>query len=148
MRVVIGIGNEHRRDDGFGPAVIARLLGLPTAREAGLRLAVSDGEPARLIEAWSGAELVVLVDTARGGAPAGAWAELNVAEIVDWPATSSHRVSLVDTIALARALDRLPPTVVVLAAVGADFGYGTGLSPALAEAVEPVAARAAQLASC
>jgi hypothetical protein len=29
-----------------------------------------------------------------------------------------------------------------------DFGYGVGLSPALADAVAPVAARAAQLATC
>lgn len=157
MSAVIGIGNEHRHDDGFGPAVVAYLRSLPERCRAGVRLVVSDGEPARLIEAWSGAHLVVLVDTVLVntvpgdtvlGTPVGRWRELRDAEIAQWPATSSHRMSVAQTIALARALDRLPPAVIVLAAVGADFGHGVGLSPALAAAVAPVAARAAELAGC
>ena len=44
--VVIGIGNEFRRDDGAGPEVVARLRGqLPDD----VCLLVSDGEPTRLI---------------------------------------------------------------------------------------------------
>ncbi|SFK77707.1 hydrogenase maturation protease [Geodermatophilus ruber] len=56
---VIGIGNEFRRDDGIGPALVARLAarGLP-----GVRLTVSDGEPTHLLEAWAGRELAVVVD--------------------------------------------------------------------------------------
>jgi hypothetical protein len=43
---VIGVGNEYGRDDGVGPAVVARLaqLGLPR-----VVLTVSDGEPTQLI---------------------------------------------------------------------------------------------------
>src|SRR5436309_13334413 len=50
--VVIGVGNDFRRDDGAGPAVIARLRDLAPP---GVRLIVTDGEPARLVEAWTGA---------------------------------------------------------------------------------------------
>jgi len=59
--VVIGIGNEFRRDDGAGPAVIARLR----AAGAPARLVVSDGEPASLVEEWSAASLAIVVDAVR-----------------------------------------------------------------------------------
>ena len=87
----------------------------------------------------------MLVDVLRADAPVGRWYELGVDELVGQSSTSSHGVSLVDTLELARALERLPPTVVVLAAVGADFGQGEGLSAGLRGAVAPVADRAAQL---
>jgi hydrogenase maturation protease len=64
--VVIGVGNEFRRDDGAGPAVIARLRGLVPP---GVDLVVTDGEPTRLIEAWTGAALAVVVDAVRAQPP-------------------------------------------------------------------------------
>ena len=60
--VVIGVGNEFRRDDGAGPAVLARLHGRVPG---GVELLVSDGEPAGLIAAWAGAPLAVIVDAVR-----------------------------------------------------------------------------------
>ena len=44
--MVIGVGNEYRRDDGFGPTVVARLAELQRAdaRPADLDLAVSGCE--------------------------------------------------------------------------------------------------------
>ena len=68
--VIIGVGNEFRRDDGIGPEVVARLRDQVPAT---VELLVSDGEPARLIEAWSGAKLAVVVDAVRAdpAVPAG-----------------------------------------------------------------------------
>ena len=67
--VVIGVGNEFRRDDGAGPAVVARLRDLAPP---GVRLVITDGEPTRLIDAWAGAALAVVVDAVRARvAPAG-----------------------------------------------------------------------------
>ena len=60
--VVIGVGNEFRRDDGAGPAVVA---GLRDLAPPSVRLVVTDGEPTRLIEAWAGAALAVVVDAVR-----------------------------------------------------------------------------------
>src|ERR1051326_4861742 len=61
--VVIGVGNEFRRDDAAGPAVVALLNGQVPE---GVTLTVSDGEPTRLIEAWAGYPLAI-----RGGAVGG-----------------------------------------------------------------------------
>jgi Phospholipid methyltransferase len=52
--VVIAIGNDFRRDDGAGPAVLHQLRDLVPP---GVDLVLTDGEPARLVEAWTGASL-------------------------------------------------------------------------------------------
>lgn len=46
--MVIGVGNEFRRDDGAGPAVVGQLR---DRVPPGVELVITDGEPARLIEA-------------------------------------------------------------------------------------------------
>ena len=64
--VVIGVGNEFRRDDGAGPAVVGRLRDLVPP---GVELVITDGEPTRLVEAWTGAALAVVVDAVRAQPP-------------------------------------------------------------------------------
>jgi hydrogenase maturation protease len=60
--VVIGVGNEYRRDDGAGLAVVTSLR---DRVPPGVGLVLTDGEPTRLIEAWAGAALAVVVDAVR-----------------------------------------------------------------------------------
>jgi len=144
--VVVGVGNEYRRDDGVGPAVVARLRGLqPDDPDlAHVTLALSDGEPSRMIDLWTGAELAVVVDAVRGnGATAGQRYELTVEAVTGavHRAASSHAIDLGETIELARALGRLPGRLVVLAVAGHDFGFGTGLSDDVASTVEPIVQR-------
>jgi hydrogenase maturation protease len=146
-RVVIGVGNEYRRDDGFGPAVVARLAALRESdpRLASVELAVSDGEPTRLLDLWTGADLAVVIDAVRD--PDGSVgrryevAAHELGELADERAASSHGLSLGSAAALGRALDRLPRHLVALAVSGREFGLGVGLTPELAAAVEPVVAR-------
>ena len=64
--MVIGVGNEFRRDDGAGPAVVTRLRDLAPD---GVRLVITDGEPTRLIDAWAGSALAVVVDAVRAQPP-------------------------------------------------------------------------------
>ena len=56
--------HEFRRDDGAGPAVIARLRALQPGDESlsHVTLALSDGEPGRMIDLWEGARLAVVID--------------------------------------------------------------------------------------
>jgi hydrogenase maturation protease len=145
--VVIGVGNEYRRDDGFGPAVVARVAGLRDAGDwpSDVDLAVGDGEPARLLELWSGVGLAVVVDAVRdGGGRPGHRYELvleEVAGLVDDRSASSHGVSLGSTVELGRALGRMPGRLVVLAVAGREFGFGAGLTAEVAAAVDPVVDR-------
>jgi hydrogenase maturation protease len=137
--VVIGVGNEFRHDDGIGPAVVDRLRGLVPP---GVDLVTSDGEPTRLIEAWTGAALAVVVDAVRASPTQPGRGHRFV---LDRPGHrlaqpgSSHGFGLDDAIALALALDRMPGRLIVHAIEAADLTQGTGLTPAVAAAVGTVA---------
>ena len=138
--VVIGVGNEFRRDDGAGLAVVARLRDLAPA---GVELVTTDGEPTRLIEAWTGAALAVVVDAVRAEPPQPGTVHRFV---VDRPgagatrAASSHGLGLDDAISLALALDRMPGRLIVHAIEAGDLTQGPGLTPPVAAAVGAVAA--------
>ncbi len=148
--VVIGIGNEYRRDDGAGPAVVASLRGrLPPEVD----LLISDGEPAGLLEDWAGAGLVIVVDAVAGSQPglrhriviAGAdSASSGAAEAGtgagDGEPASSHGLGLGTAIELAAALERLPGILIVHGVEAADFGQGVGLSPEVADSIDELAA--------
>ena len=137
--MVIGVGNDFRRDDGAGPAVIARLQGLTPP---GVRLVVTDGEPTRLIDAWAGADLAVVVDAVRADPPRPGKIHRFV---VDRPGAapgrtaSSHGLGFDDAIRLAVALDRMPGRLIVHAIEAADLSQGPGLTAPVAAAVGVVA---------
>jgi hydrogenase maturation protease len=150
-RVVIGVGNDYRRDDGFGPAVVAALAGRQAddPRLAEVDLRVSDGEPTRLIDLWTGADLAVVVDAVLDdGRHAGDRHELSLDaldQLADGHSARSHGISLGSTVALGQALGRLPRRLVVLAVSGTEFGFGQGLTPPVAAAVPAVVERACEL---
>jgi hydrogenase maturation protease len=141
--VVIGIGNEFRRDDGAGPAVVERLRDLAPV---GVELVITDGEPTRLIEAWTGAALAVVVDAVRVFGPQAAHPGRVHRFVVDRPGpgaaglASSHGFGLDDAVGLALALDRMPGRLIVHAIEAAHLTQGTGLSQPVAAAVGRVAA--------
>jgi len=137
--VVIGVGNEFRRDDGAGPAVVTSLHG---QAPAGVELVLTDGEPTRLIEAWTGAALAVVVDAIRADPPRpGRVHRFVLDQPLGGPArtTSSHGFGLDDAVRLALALDRMPGRLVVHAIEAADLAQGRGLTPLVAAAVGDVA---------
>ena len=66
---VIGIGNPLRGDDAVGLLVARRVRELAGPEVEVMEL---EGEPSRLIDAWQGARLVVVVDAVKSGAAEGA----------------------------------------------------------------------------
>lgn len=137
--VVIAVGNEFRRDDGAGLAAVERARArLPR----GIGVVVSNGETSRLLDAWDGAAVAVVVDAARTGAAPGTVhrAELSGSEERVWRgAGGSHALGVGDAVSLGRALGRLPARLIVYGIEGADFGSGQGLSQAAGAAVDQVA---------
>jgi hydrogenase maturation protease len=139
-RVVIGVGNEYRGDDGAGLAVATRLRGrLPDDVE----IVACEQEPTRLVDAWRGAEAAVVVDAVASGAEPGTLHRFDAAR-EPLPArafrSSTHAFGIGDAIELSRALGSLPPHLVVYGIEGAAFTAGVGLSDAVAAAVDRVAA--------
>ncbi|AZQ39514.1 hydrogenase maturation protease [Streptomyces cyaneochromogenes] len=140
---VIGVGNEFRRDDGVGWAVLARLRERSEDRPLppDIDLAICDGEPGRLIGLWEGAHLAVVVDAAHThpGTPGRVHRlELDAGLLAQPATTSSHGLGLGEAVELARVLGLLPERLIVYAVEGAASELGTGLSPAVADAVEPL----------
>jgi len=137
--VVIGVGNEYRRDDGAGLAVVARLR---DRVPPGVELVLTDGEPTRLIDAWTGAALAVVVDAVCADPPRPGRVhrfELDRPLAGATRTASSHGFGLDDAIQLALALDRMPGRLIVHAIEAADLTQGTGLTPLVAAAVDDVA---------
>lgn len=129
--VVIGVGNEFRRDDGVGPAVAREVA------RRGVTAEISDGDTVRLMESWEGAGLVVLVDAVRCSLGVdGRWHRTTLPE--HGPVASSHGFGIPEAVELAEALDRLPERLVIFAVEVTDVDFGPGLSPAVAAAVPDV----------
>jgi hydrogenase maturation protease len=140
-RLVIGIGNPDRGDDGIGPTV-AR--GLRARAPAGVEVLEADGEATALVELLAGADVAWLVDAAVSGAPPGTIRRLDpVAAPLPRSlfAVSSHGLGLTEAVELSRALDSLPRRLVVFAIEGAEFAPGARLTPAVAAAAVEVEAR-------
>ncbi len=127
--LVIGVGNEYRGDDGVGRRVVRDLGKL---KPEGVTLRESNGESFALIEMWSKAEKVILVDATHSGAEPGTVCRFDAGE-VPLPAEvlascSTHAASVPEAIELARSLGRLPTHVVFYGIEGLHFDHGCSLS--------------------
>ncbi|WP_158888143.1 hydrogenase maturation protease [Amycolatopsis anabasis] len=135
--VVIGVGNEYRHDDGIGIAVVDELRerDLP-----GVRVLVSDGEPAALLDAWTGVELAIVVDAVlcEPSTPGRIWRSIVDGLTPSAGAASSHALGIPDALRLGEALGRVPGELVVFAVEAADLDLGVGLSPPVSAALPEV----------
>lgn len=137
---VVGIGNAWRSDDAVGLVVARRLRGvLPDS----IAVLEREGEPTGLIETWAGAEALWLIDAVSSGARPGTVHRIDVSQD-DLPERfaggSTHHFSLGETVAMARALGRLPEHVVVFGVEGEQFDLGEELTPSVAASVPQVVA--------
>ncbi|MDQ3414251.1 MAG: hydrogenase maturation protease [Verrucomicrobiota bacterium] len=139
--LVIGLGNLCRGDDGAGPVAARRLrdLALPD-----LEVREESGEGAALMEAWKNADAVILIDAAQSGAVPGTIHRLDASER-PVPSRlfhySTHAFSVAEAVELARALDQLPPRLILYGIEGRDFRAGEKLSPEIEAAVDELVRR-------
>lgn len=135
--LIIGCGNRQRSDDGAGILVAERL------RELGIEADTRSGEAVDLIEAWKGADNVILVDAVLTGAPVGtvqAWDGEQLPASVRASA-STHGLGVAEAIKLARVLDRLPTRLRVYGIEGRRFEPHAEISAEVRCAVEEVVRR-------
>jgi hydrogenase maturation protease len=131
--IVIGIGNDFRRDDGVGLTVAQRIA----ERDfPGVRVVSGISDPAALLEAWGGAARAVVVDAATGvNAAPGRIRRWAAPDLETTAVVSSHALGLAQTCALGQALARMPDELVVFTVDIVDAKHGIGLTPAVAAAV-------------
>jgi hydrogenase maturation protease len=142
--LLIGIGNEYRRDDGVGLVIVRQLRSFVPADVTVLELS---GEGATLMEAWQKAAIVYVFDAVRSQATPGTIHQID-AKAQTVPTQffhySTHAFSLAEAVELARVLNQLPPKLVLYGVEGADFGSGVGLSDGVEIAVPKVIDRVLQ----
>ncbi len=137
--LIIGVGSEYRHDDAVG-LIVARHL-----RERNLdsvEIVEMSGEGTALMEAWKGAERVILIDAVQSGAQPGTIYRFEAhqqpvpTELFRY---STHSFGVAEAIELARALGQLPQELIVYGIEGENFEAGVGLSPEVERAVHHVA---------
>ncbi|MFP4073373.1 MAG: hydrogenase maturation protease [Actinomycetota bacterium] len=132
-RLVIGVGNPARGDDGAGVAVAERM------DPRGLTATA----PFQLVELWEGSDDVVVIDAARSGGRPGTIHRFEVgsqALPTGVLGGSTHAIGVAEVVELARAMDRLPARLTVYGIEVGEMSQGGALSPVVEVAVGAVVA--------
>ena len=138
--LVIGLGNPTRGDDGLGPEVARRVAELAS----GSVDVVECADPASLMDVWAAADHVVVVDAMTSGRDPGAILVIDAIRdglpIDCWSAGGTHALGLSGVVDLARALDRLPKSLIVVGIEMDDaVTVGVGLTDQAAGGIDPAA---------
>ena len=140
--LVLGLGNPLRGDDGVGPRLVEELTcrGLQNGKAA-LDVATGGLELIQVLEGW---KRVVVIDAACVGQEPGQFVrftpdEACLAQTAD--SFSFHHAGLSEVLALAQAMGRDLPEMVIFGVQPAEVGWREGLSPAV-EAALPALAEA------
>ncbi len=135
---IIGLGNTLVGDDAVGVLAARRLSGLVAGRAEVVEAEMTGLE---LLDLMQGADMVILIDAARTGQPAGTIHRLDASTTpiaASLFAHSTHALNAVEALELARALGRLPGRVLVYGIEAEELGAGRPLSQAVGEALEQV----------
>lgn len=137
-RIVIGVGNTMRGDDGAG-ILVARALSarLPHATA----VFESDGDGARIVEWLGQCDAAVVVDACSSGERPGVVHTFDCSRN-PLPSVfsrySTHTFGLAEAIELARTLGQLPPHAIVVGIEGSTFSLGSDVTPPVRAAVTRV----------
>jgi hydrogenase maturation protease len=138
--LVLGLGNPLMADDGAGIEIIELLR----RRSVPDEVEVQEGGTAGLglVPQMADYRRVILIDCVRFGGEAGEWRRftLQEAELLGEDSTLSlHHASLRDALLLARALDVLPPEVIIYGIEPAHVAWDQPMSKDVAATLPLVA---------
>jgi hydrogenase maturation protease len=127
--LILGLGNPLRRDDGIGPRVVELLQqgGLPAGTDA-LDAGTAGFD---LLQLLDGPQRVIIVDAADVGREAGQFTRFTPDQVELMGALEGslpHRVGLAEILALARALERPLPKIVIFGVQPGSLEWGVGLT--------------------
>lgn len=139
--LVVAVGNEFKGDDGIGPFVARKLK----SKNLPKTLVTShDGDWTSLMELWTDAQMVILLDAVSSGGEPGKIFRFNALRQRiprSFFTYSTHNFGVAETVELARALDRLPTRLIIYGIEGKSFQEGVTLSPEVQKAAVDVMAR-------
>ena len=137
--LILACGNRNRADDAAGLLVAERL------RELGIDAKECAGDVPDLMEAWSAADNVIVVDCVMTGVPAGIVHFWDASHPLAFKSSgSTHGLGLGEAIELARSLGCLPARLRIYGIEGQNFEVGAAISAdvqrGIAEVVNKIAA--------
>jgi hydrogenase maturation protease len=139
--LLIGIGNEYRCDDSIGLHVIRALKERKLPETF---IVESNGDGTELIEMFSSARRVILIDAVSSGGNPGTIYRFD-AHKQPIPAKlssqSTHAFGVSEAIELARVLEQIPPILIVYAIEGENFSTGIGLTANVERSAQEVVER-------
>ncbi|UCD94256.1 MAG: hydrogenase maturation protease [Candidatus Zixiibacteriota bacterium] len=140
--LVIGIGNDYRRDDAVG-LYVARKIREKDLDGVKVIDGISDGTS--LIDAWEHAARVYFIDGTISGSLAGKIFRFDgLNETIPhelFPPFSTHAINVADAVRLAETLGQFPPSLIIFGIEGKNFEAGYGLAEAVQSAAEEVIGR-------
>ena len=127
--LVICVGNEYREDDGVGFFIGHKLKRKNLPRTI---IRFSRGEGTSLMESWDKTSRVIIIDALHSGhAPGTVYrfdAHKQPIRKTFYPG-STHHFGVAEALALAKALNRLPQSLIIYGIEGKSFKQGRGFSP-------------------
>jgi hydrogenase maturation protease len=136
MTLLVGVGNEYRKDDAVG---IYAVRILKTRIPSGIATCELHYDLSGLLDVWAAYESVYVIDAVSSGSDAGTIHEIEVDEnrfSEDEFSFSSHTISLSSIIGLSRAINQFPKNLVLYGIEGKDFSYGCTMSNVVKEAAD------------
>jgi hydrogenase maturation protease len=139
--IVIGIGNNYRRDDGVGLEIAGRIEKMNLGDISVIK---SNGDLTGILEEMGEFDKVIIADSVSSGARPG-----TVYRIVPDDSKysfrrekklSSHRFEINEVLRLAQNISKPVKNVIIYGIEGKDYSHGEGLSSEVREAAEKVAA--------
>jgi hydrogenase maturation protease len=139
--LIIGVGNPDRGDDGVGLAVADALSDAYLDR---VSIRHISGNCLVLLDLWSQAERVIIIDAVHSGGKPGAIYRLDAhQQTLSQPmfGNSTHAFGVANAVELARSLRQLPPHLIIYGIEGHQFETGAPLSAEVAQALPEVVLR-------
>lgn len=133
-KLVIGIGNELRADDGAGALIVRRLeqYALPDVQTECIPQLTPEW-----LERMAGADITILVDVRvpQDGDDGGVWLQ-SLQEIHQGP-SAGHALNIAELVALGERIYGKPIQVLVCSIPAFDFTIGNPVSEACAALIDP-----------
>ena len=145
MKLILGIGQSLRGDDGAGLAAVKRWQSRFPARASDpeLRVECLELPGLALLDYFTGIDQVLLVDAVRSGASPGTLHLLAEKDLSDFRpgSVSAHGWGVAETLALGRKLhaEKIPAQVAILGIEAGALALGGGLSPEVAGVLDQAA---------
>ena len=131
--LILGYGNDDRSDDAAGLVAARRL------RSLGVDAVEFQSDALELMEVWSGHQKVMIIDAVVTGAEPGSvtiWEAHRTPLPPDRFPCSTHGLGLAEAVELARAMDRLPASLMIYGIEAIRFDRDGRVSPEVDQAID------------